>query len=53
MIGINPIVPKNNTIVMLHLDNKGYGSEILAPYSELHRDNASSLHRVGPHAIKH
>jgi hypothetical protein len=52
MIGMNLITTKNNTIVTLHLDNKECGSKTLAPYGELHRDDASSLHRVAPHAIK-
>jgi hypothetical protein len=48
MIGMNLITMKNNTIVILHLDNEDCGSKRLAPYGELHRDDASSLHRVAP-----
>jgi hypothetical protein len=50
MIGVNPIMAKNNTIVTLHLDNEECGSERLAPYGELHRDDTPGLHRV---ALKH
>jgi hypothetical protein len=53
MIGMNPIVTKNNTIITLHLDDKKCGSERLAPYDELHGDDTLGLHRVAPHAIKH
>jgi hypothetical protein len=52
MIGVNPIVAKNNTIVTLHLDDEECGRERLAPYSEFHGDDATRLHRVAPHAIK-
>jgi hypothetical protein len=48
MIGVNPIVTQNNTIVTLHLDDEEYSNEQLAPYDELHGDDASSLHRVAP-----
>jgi hypothetical protein len=44
MIDINPIMAKNNTIVTTHLDDEEHGSEQLAPYDELHGDNASALH---------
>jgi hypothetical protein len=52
MIDMNPIMAKNNTIVTLHLDDEESSSERLAPYGELHKDDASSLHRVAPHALK-
>jgi hypothetical protein len=52
-IGVNPITAKNNTIVTLHLNDEECGSERLAPYGEFNGDDASSLHRVTPHAIKH
>jgi hypothetical protein len=45
---VNPIAAKNNTIVTLHLDDEECGSKRLAPNSELHRDDTSSLHRVAP-----
>jgi hypothetical protein len=48
MIDMNPIAAKDNTIVTLHLDDEKYGSKRFAPYGELHRDDASSLHRVAP-----
>jgi hypothetical protein len=44
---------RNNTIVTLHLDDKEHGSERLGPYGELNGDDASSLHRVAPHVVKH
>jgi hypothetical protein len=47
-IGMNPITTKNNTIVILHLDDEECGSKKLASNGELHRDDASSLHRVTP-----
>jgi hypothetical protein len=53
MIGVNPIVTKNNTIVTLHLDDEERGSERLPPYGELHGDDASGFHRVAPHAVQH
>jgi hypothetical protein len=52
-IGVNPIAAKNNTIVTLHLNDEECGRERLAPYGELHRDDAFGLHWVGPHAVKH
>jgi hypothetical protein len=48
MIGVNPIAAKDNTIVTLHLNDEECGSKRFAPYGELHRDDASSLHRVAP-----
>jgi hypothetical protein len=51
-IGVNPITAKNNTIVTLRLDDEECGSKRLAPNGELHGDDASSLHRVAPHAVK-
>jgi hypothetical protein len=48
MIAVNPITAKNNTIVILHLDNEECDSKRLAPNGELHGDDASSLHRVAP-----
>jgi hypothetical protein len=53
MIDVNLIVTKSNTIVTLHLNDEERGSERLAPYGELHGDDASSLHWVAPHAVKH
>jgi hypothetical protein len=53
LIGVNPIVTKNNTIVTLHLDDEEHGSERFVPHDKLHRDDASSLHWVDPHAIQH
>jgi hypothetical protein len=53
MIGMNPIMTKNNTIVTSHLDDEERGSERLAPYGELHGDDTSGFHRVAPHTIKH
>jgi hypothetical protein len=47
-IGVNPITTKNNTIVILHLDDEERSSEQLAPYSKLHGDDASGRHRVAP-----
>jgi hypothetical protein len=52
MIGVNPIMAKNNTIVTLHLDDKERGSERLAPYGKLHGDNTLGFHRVAPHTVK-
>jgi hypothetical protein len=52
MIGMNPIAVKNNTIVTLHLNDEECGSNKFAPYGELQRDDASSLHRVAPHIVK-
>jgi hypothetical protein len=52
MIGVNPIIAKNNTIVTLHLNNEECGSKLLAPYGELHGDDTPCLHRVAPHAVK-
>jgi hypothetical protein len=52
MIDMNPITAKDNTIVTLHLDDEECSSKRFAPYGELHRDDASSLHRVALHAIK-
>jgi hypothetical protein len=48
MIGVNPIVAKNDTIVTLHLDNEERDSERLAPYGELYGDDTLALHRVTP-----
>jgi hypothetical protein len=48
MIDMNPIAVKNNTIVTLHLNDKEYSGERLAPYGELHRDDTPSLHRIAP-----
>jgi hypothetical protein len=48
MIGMNPIVAKNNTIVTLHLDDEECGSKRLAPNGELRGDDTSSLHQVAP-----
>jgi hypothetical protein len=48
MIGINPIVTKNNTIVNLHLNDEECGNKRLALNGGLHGDNTSSLHRVAP-----
>jgi hypothetical protein len=53
IVGRNPIVAKNITIVTLHLDNEERGSERFAPHGELHGDGTSGLHRVAPHAIRH
>jgi hypothetical protein len=54
MIGVNPIMAKNNTIVTLDLDDEERGSERFSPYSKLHGDDTSGLHRVPPpHAVKH
>jgi hypothetical protein len=50
-IGVNLIAAKNNTIVTLLLDDKECGSKRLAPYSELHGDDTSSLHQVAPMAL--
>jgi hypothetical protein len=50
---VNPITAKNNTIVMLHLDDEESGSKRFAPNGELHGDDISSLHQVAPHAVKH
>jgi hypothetical protein len=52
VVGINPIVAKNNAIVTLHLNDKECGIERLAPHSELHGDDTPSFDRVAPHAIK-
>jgi hypothetical protein len=54
MIGVHPIIAKNNTIVILHLNDEECGSERLAPYGELQGDDTPGLHRVAPppHAIK-
>jgi hypothetical protein len=46
MIGMNLVTIKNNTIVTLHLDDEECGSKRLPPYGYLHRDDASSLHRI-------
>jgi hypothetical protein len=51
-IGVNPIATNNNTIITLHLDDEERNSERLAPYSKLHGDDASSLHRIAPHVVK-
>jgi hypothetical protein len=51
-IGVNPIVTKNNTIVTLHLDDEERGSERLASYGEVHRDDTPDFHQVAPHTIK-
>jgi hypothetical protein len=48
MIGVNPIMTRNNTIISLHHDDEEHISEGLAPHDELHGDDASSLHRVAP-----
>jgi hypothetical protein len=48
VVGMNPIVAKNNTIVTLHLNDKERGSERLAPHSELHGDDTPGFHRVAP-----
>jgi hypothetical protein len=53
MIGVYPIVTKNNTIVTMHLDDEERGSEQLAPYGELHGDDTSGFHVVAPHVVKH
>jgi hypothetical protein len=53
MIGMNPILIKNNTIVTLHFNDEECSSKQLASYNELHGDNASGLHRVTPYAVKH
>jgi hypothetical protein len=53
MIGMNLIAAKSNIIVTLHLDDEECGSERLAHNGELHGDDASSLHRVVPNAVKH
>jgi hypothetical protein len=45
---VNPITAKNNTIVMLHLDDEESGSKRFAPNGELHGDDISSLHQVAP-----
>jgi hypothetical protein len=39
---------QNNTIVTLQIDDEERGSELLAPYRELHGDDASRLHQVAP-----
>jgi hypothetical protein len=52
-VGVNLIAAKNNTIVILHLDDEEHSSERLAPYGELHGDDVMGLHRVAPHAVKH
>jgi hypothetical protein len=44
MIGVNLVTTKNNTVVILHLDDEECDSEQLASYGELHGDGASSLH---------
>jgi hypothetical protein len=49
MIGVNPIVTNNNTIVTLHLNDEEHGSVQLAPYGEIHGEGASGLHRIAPH----
>jgi hypothetical protein len=48
MIGVNPIMTKNNTIVTLHLDDEECGSKRLAPYGELHGYDALGFHQVAP-----
>jgi hypothetical protein len=53
MIGVNLIIFKNNTIVILHLDNEERGSKRLASYGELHGDDTLGFHRVAPHTVKH
>jgi hypothetical protein len=50
---VNPIAARDNTIVTLYLNDEECGSERLAPYSDLHRDDASGLHWVTPHIVKH
>jgi hypothetical protein len=51
-IDVNLITAKNNTIVTLHLNDEECGSEQLAPYGELHGDDASDIDQVVPHAVK-
>jgi hypothetical protein len=51
MIGVNPIISKNNTIVTLHLDDEECGSERLARYGKLCGDDTFCLHWIAPHAI--
>jgi hypothetical protein len=48
VVGMNPIVNKNDAIVTLHLDDEECGSELFAPHGELHGDDASGLYRVAP-----
>jgi hypothetical protein len=52
MIGMNPIVAKNNTIVTLHLNDEECGNERLAPYGELHGYDTPGFHQVASHAVK-
>jgi hypothetical protein len=52
MIGVNPIVTQNNSVVTLHLDDEERDSERLSPYGELHQDDTSCLHWVAPHAVQ-
>jgi hypothetical protein len=49
MIGVNPIMVKNDVIVTLHLDDEECGSEQLAPYSKLHGDDTLASIRLPPH----
>jgi hypothetical protein len=48
IIGVNPIVTKNNTIVTMHIDDEECGSKRLAPYGELHGYDAFGFHQVAP-----
>jgi hypothetical protein len=48
MIGVNPIMVKNNFIATLHLDDEERGSERLAPHDDFHGDDASGVHRAAP-----
>jgi hypothetical protein len=55
VVGMNPIVTKNNAIVTLHIDDEERSSERLAPYGELHGDDTPGFHRVAPpppHVVK-
>jgi hypothetical protein len=40
MVGMNPIMPKDDAIVTLHLDNEERSSQSLAPHSQLHGINS-------------
>jgi hypothetical protein len=48
VVGMNPIVTKNNAIVTLRIDDEERSSERLAPYGELHGDDTPGFHRVAP-----
>jgi hypothetical protein len=46
MIGMNPITTKNNTIVILHFNDKERGSERLTPNGDLHGDDTVGGHKM-------